>query len=85
MKCCSCGNDVPQNRIDAITLNGRFPTPSRMMCIECAEDKVEKKAGYMPSVSKMLGEIIITSQETVQGLHKDAWRAGTGVSRGMKN
>jgi hypothetical protein len=46
---------------------------------------VSRKAGFMPSESKMLGEIIIADQETVAELHKDAWRAGTGVSRGMKN
>ena len=85
MRCSCCGNEVPNNRVDAITLNGRFPLPSKILCLDCAENRVEKKAGYMPSQSKMMGEIVITDQETVKAFHKDAWRAGTGVSRGMKS
>lgn len=80
---CSCGKEIPQARIDAITLNGKFARPSVIRCVECSN--VSRKAGFMPSESKMLGQIIIADQETVANLHKDAWRAGTGVSRGMKN
>lgn len=85
MRYCSCGAVIPKERIDAITLNGRFPLPSAVKCVSCAQESVKKKAGYMPSTSKMMGEIIIADQETVQAFHKDAWRAGTGVSRGMKS
>lgn len=82
---CSCGKRIEKTRIDALTLNGRLPLPSRVSCVRCAENTVKRKAGFMPSQSKMLGEIIIAEQEVVAELHKDAWRAGTGVSRGMKN
>lgn len=57
--------------------------PKVIRCVRCSD--VSRKAGFMPSESKMLGQIIIADQETVAGLHKDAWRAGTGVSRGMKS
>lgn len=63
--------------------NGKFPMPKKLRCVKCSD--VSRKAGFMPSQSKMLGEIIIADQDTVKELHKDAWRAGTGVSRGMKN
>ena len=81
--CPECGSKIPQERIDAITLNGRFRIPAVLKCVGCSN--VSRKAGFMPSESKMLGQIIITDQETVAELHKDAWRAGTGVSRGIKN
>lgn len=80
---CTCGETIPQQRIDAVTLNGKFPLPAKIRCVRCSD--VSRKAGYMPSESKMLGQIIIADKETIKNLHKDAWRAGTGVSRGMKN
>lgn len=83
MKYCICGDKITKERIDAVTLNGKFQLPKNLRCVKCSD--VGRKAGFMPSQSKMLGEIIITDQETVKELHKDAWRAGTGVSRGMKN
>jgi hypothetical protein len=82
---CSCGNVIPKERIDAVTLNGKFPMPKSLSCVKCAESRVQRVAGYMPSTSKMLGEIVITDQETAKAFHKDAWRAGTGVARGVKN
>ena len=85
MKYCSCGKVIDQKRIDAVTLNGRFTVPSLLKCVGCAEGSVKRKAGFMPSQSKMLGEIIIADEDVVRDLHKDSWRAGTGVSRGMKS
>lgn len=85
MKYCSCGQVIDQKRIDAVTLNGKFPMPVSLRCVSCAEGNVKRKAGFMPSQSKMLGEIIIADEDVVRDLHKDAWRAGTGVSRGMKS
>lgn len=82
---CSCGSLITKERLNAVTLNGKFPIPKGLCCVECAKTSVQRKAGYMPSQSKMMGEIIIADQDTVAAFHKDAWRAGTGVSRGMKS
>lgn len=77
-KFCSCGSPIEQARLDAT--KGQAKT-----CIKCMHSNdVSRKAGYMPSESKMRGQIIIGDQDTIMELHQKAWRAGTGVSRGVK-
>ena len=85
MDCKICGTPIAQERINAVTLNGKFDLPKVMTGTCCmTKHDVSRKAGYMPSESKMKGSIIITDERTVTQYHKDAARGGTGVASGVK-
>ena len=76
---CKCGREIHPKRVEILQSKNQ-----RIQCINCAENTVSKVAGFMPSEAKMRGNIIITDQETAEYLHNASWRAGVGVSRGVK-
>ena len=79
MKHCSvCGEPIERLRLDATKNKAKT-------CIKhMHQHDVARVAGFNPSESKMRGNIIIADQDTVSDLIDKSWRAGTGVSRGVK-
>lgn len=87
LECPHCGSQVEEQRINAITLNGRYPDRAKqgLTCISCMHDHdVDRKAGVMPTDHKMMGSIVITDQRSAERYSNLSHRAGTGVSRGVK-
>ena len=84
---CKCGNEIPQQTIDAITLKGKYPEfAKRAKCADCVANKrndVERVAGYNPSESKMRGSIVITDQETAAQYLKLSARPSGHTSHGV--
>lgn len=82
---CKCGKEISQDRINAVTLNGKYPDwAKKLSCVSCAESLVQRKAGYMVSSQKMVGELVIASQETVKQFHKAAARTNGIVANGVR-
>ncbi len=75
---CSCGNEIPQGRVDFLKKYNK-----KINCINCAKG-VQRVAGYMPSQSKMQGEIVICSQETAAMFHRASARTNGIVAQGVR-
>lgn len=85
---CSCGRVIDDTIINQITLNGKYPHfAAKAKCKDCVANKpddIERKAGYMPSESKMRGQIVITDEQTVAQFHSASARTGGIVAKGVR-
>lgn len=73
---CNCGTVIPDERIAALTLNGKRPEwAADAKCKDCAEKTVKRKAGYHVSATKLSkGPLVIADQDTVDQFYKDSAR-----------
>jgi hypothetical protein len=76
---CRCGKEIHPKRVEILQSRNQ-----RLQCISCAEGTVQRVAGFMPSESKMRGQIIITDQDTVRDLIQKSERSGGIVSSGCR-
>jgi hypothetical protein len=78
---CNCGNEIHPKRVEILSTK-KLP----LICITCAEQKVERIHGFpLISGKNTYSELQLVSKEVAQNLYKSQERKGQSPGSGMRN